>query len=109
MNMHKNGRLTPFGRERISRQVDRSEMGLSISPGRIGGLAVPVIAATSAASADASGGRRGDRAVTPPTLDGKADRGASRCLASHFQPRLARVARTSSPSLKNGQAVLFSG
>ena len=102
MNMHKNARLTPLGRERIVRQVESGQTPEAVSETagvcprtvrkwveryRREGLAglQSLIPAASAAAADAPDGHRGDRTATPPALDGKADRCAGRRLASHCQ------------------------
>jgi hypothetical protein len=103
MNVHKNARLTPRGRERIVRQVESGQAPKPVAeaagvcprtvrkglidtavkdwqacriahPGRIG-------------CADrASDGCRGDRTAAAPTLDGQADRRRDWRLASHRQP-----------------------
>ena len=74
MNIHKNARLTPRGRERIVRQVEsgqtpeavakaagvcprtRSKVDGPLSARRIGGIEGPLLPAASAAPADAAGG-----------------------------------------------------
>jgi len=103
MNMHKNARLTPLGRERIVRQVESGQTPEAVSETAgvcprtvrkwveryrregLARVARSLIPAASAAAADAPDGDRGDRTATPPALDGKADRCAGRRLASHCQ------------------------
>ena len=82
MNVHKNARLTPLGRERIVRQVasgggratprrppaDGSQVGRSLWVRRIGGIAGSLIPAAPAASANSSGGCRPDRKASEESL-----------------------------------------
>lgn len=100
MNMHKNARLTPLGRERIVRQVesgqtpdDASETA-GVCPRTVRKWVERYRREGLAGLQDRSSRphrlRRPtpqtvDRAATPPALDGKADRCAGRSLASHCQ------------------------
>ena len=108
MNIHKNARLTPYGQERIVRQVESGQTPKAVSEaagvarGRFAsglsdiaakawqgcGIALP---APPAASTDAPGGRRGGRAATPSALDRQADRcrtGISPATVSRILRRL---------------------
>ena len=104
MDVHKNARLTPHGRERIVRQVGagrrrrpsvkpqafaraRFASGLSDSQRRPGRPARSQFAAPSAAPADAAGGGQRGRASAPPALHRPADRRRTARLAGHRQPR----------------------
>ena len=101
MNIHKNARLTPRGRERIVRQVESGQtpqaaaQAAGVCPRTIRkwvdryrreGIAGPLVPAASAAAADASGGYREDRTAAPPALDGQTDRRRGWRLASDCQP-----------------------
>ena len=108
MNVHKNARLTPRGREwivagckradaegrRRSRRrlpADSSQMGGAISPSEgLARIAGSQLATPSAASADA-GCHREDRASAPPALTGKeiaAETGVSPATVSRILRRL---------------------
>src|SRR3954471_9325111 len=107
MNVHKNARLTPHGRERIVRQVESGQTLKAVGEAAgvcprtvrkwvsryrnegLAGLRDRQFAAPSAASADASGGGRRGRASPPPALHWPADRGRAAHLASDRQPHSA--------------------
>ena len=104
MNVHKNARLTPRGRERIVRQVTSGRTPEAVAEvagvcprtvrkwvdryRREGfrGIAGSLLPAASAAAADTPCGCRRDRAAAPAALDGQADRRRDRGLARHRQP-----------------------
>ena len=103
MNIHKNARLTPHGRERIVRLVragrrrrppakpqasarGRCANGWSGSSRGRRRPAGSLVAAASAAPADAAGGRRAGRSPAPPALHRQADRRRTRHLAGDRQP-----------------------
>ena len=105
MDIHKNARLTPKGRERIVRQVlsgqtpKAAALAVGVCPRtirkwvaryRAEGLAgLRDRTAPPAAPPDTAGSCSKDRAAAPPTLDRRADRGGGRRLAGHGQPRAA--------------------
>ena len=104
MNIHKNARLTPAGRERIVRQVESGqtpEAGTSRRRlpadrakwvGRyrregLAGLARSLIAAAPTVSANPAGHCRASRAAAASALHRQADRRRVAHLAGHRQPR----------------------
>ena len=106
MNVHKNARLTPHGRERLVRQVvsgqtpeaagepqasarERCANGLRDSLRGSGRITRSLLAAASAASADAAGGGRRGRVSAPPALHRQADRRRAGHLAGDRQPHPA--------------------
>jgi hypothetical protein len=106
MNVHKNARLTPYGRERIVRQVESGQTlkavgeaagvcrgpfanGFSDIAARVWLDYAIAVRGPSAASADASGGDRQGRASPPLALHWPADRGRVAHLASDRQPHSA--------------------
>ena len=104
MNIHKNARLTPHGRELSgSADSERADAGgrrtsrrrLPANGAQVGGAlpgrgrrgpAGSLIAAASAAQADAGSDCREGRSPAPPALDRQADRRRTRHLAGDRQP-----------------------
>ena len=104
MNVHKNARLTPRGRERIVRQVESGQTPEAVAEAagvcprtvrkwvdryRCEGLAGPQDRSSRPhrlCPADTPDGGRRDRAAASATLDGQADRRRDRRVTGHGQP-----------------------
>ena len=103
MNMHKNSRLTPRGRERIVRQVESGQTPEAVAEAAgvcprtvrkwvdryrregLAGLQDRSSRPHRLYLVDAPGWRREDRATASAALDGQADRCRGRGLISHRQ------------------------
>ena len=104
MDIHKNARLTPLGRERLVKMVlcgqtpQAAGEAAGVCPRtvrkwlerhkqrRLGGLAGSQLAAPSAAPADAAAGDRAYRSPAPSAHAGQGDRRPGRRLGRHREP-----------------------